>query len=571
MSENNEFMNWWRNGRFGMFIHWGLYSIPAGVWKGELIPGIGEWIMFNARIPVAEYEQLAKQFYPIKFDAAKWVAVAKNAGMKYITITSKHHDGFSLFRSSTSSYNIADATPFGRDVIEELATECAKAGIKLCFYYSQSQDWDEPNGLGNTWDFVPEEEKDFQEYLDNKVKPQLRELLTQYGPVGMIWFDTPKSITNEQSLELKAFVKSIQPDCIVSGRIGNEVGDYGSLGDNQHPAGPASGDWETPCTLNDTWGYKSYDENWKSVEELLGLLVNCASKGVNYLLNVGPDQEGVIPPESVDRLSEVGAWLRVNGEAVYGTKSSPYASDLEHVGISRKGNTLYLMFKQWPGNEFTLVGLKCDVIGARLLSDARIEIPFEQAKEGDIDRLTIDLPQAHNEYFPVVALDLASEAIVDQRIIQQADGSIVLPVHVADLESDGIARVSQTGTMQNWNDPAVKLNWDFVVSRTGRYEVQLEMDMNWERSAQYGSYPVKMSVGDEGLEGIAGVVDIPDDMSGDPFITAVHVLGTVQLTSSGSVRAAITIGEAAKSAPLGFTLSTVKIRLLRNYSPQRSP
>lgn len=558
---NNDFMNWWRSGRFGLFIHWGLYSVPAGVWKGELIPGIGEWIMFRAQIPVNEYEQLAKQFYPIKFNAKEWVAAAKNAGMKYITLTSKHHDGFCLFRSPCNKYNIVDATPFGRDVIQELAKECAKADIKLCFYYSQSQDWHEPNGLGNTWDFKPEEEKDFQQYLDAKVKPQLRELLTQYGPIGMIWFDTPKSITKEQSLELKAFVKAIQPDCIVSGRIGNEVGDYGSMGDNQHPAGPAQGDWETPCTLNDTWGYKSYDNNWKTVKELLHLLVNCVSKGVNYLLNVGPDSEGVIPQPSIERLSSVGAWLKVNGEAVYGTQASPYASDLENVAISRKGNTLYLMFKQWPGAEFSLVGLKTPVISARLLSDARIEIPYSQTRDGDIDNLTIRLPrEAPEEYIPVVALDLDREAEVDERILQQSDGSVSLPVHVAAINPAENARVSQTGTMQEWNDPDAELEWDFVVSQPGNFEVLLEMDMNWKRAESYGNYPVTVTIGNDSLKGVAGVVDIPADMAGDPFFTAVHSMGTVKLPSAGSIRAKMAIEAIAEPAPLGFTLGTVKLK-----------
>ena len=562
MSEQNrDFMSWWREGRFGMFVHWGLYAVPAGVWKGELVPGIGEWIMFKAQIPVTEYEQLAKQFYPIKFDARKWVAVAKSAGQKYITITSKHHDGFCLFHSACSTYNIVDATPFGRDVIKELAEECAKEGIKLCFYYSQSQDWHEPNGLGNAWDFGPDEEKDFQKYLDEKVKPQLRELLTQYGPVGMIWFDTPKSITREQSLELKAFVKDIQPDCIVSGRIGNELGDYGSLGDNQHPAGPAKGDWETPCTLNDTWGYKSYDDNWKPVEELLELLVKCAAKGVNYLLNVGPDEEGVIPRESVERLAKVGEWLKINGEAVYGTSSSPYAGDLNNVGITRKGNTLYLIFKEWLGEEFTLMGLKTPVIGTRLLSDARIDIPFSQTRDGDIDRLVVDLPKTAPEgYFPVVALDLQREAEVDQRILQQADGSISLPVHIASLETDGTASISQTGTMRDWNSPDANLEWDFILSEPGTYEVLLEMDMNWKRTWSYGDYPVIVTIDSQQLEGVAGVVDIPSDMTGDPFFTAVHSMGTVRLTSSGKLKAEIRLGPGIEPSELGFALGTVKLR-----------
>jgi alpha-L-fucosidase len=221
----DEKMQWFRQAKFGLFIHWGLYAIPAGEWKGQPIAGIGEWIMSRARIPVAEYELLAGQFNPVKFDADAWVRVAREAGQKYLVITSKHHDGFAMFGSRASPYNIVDATPFHRDVMKELSAACQKHGVKLCFYYSQSQDWHHPDGLGNTWDY-DDAKKDFPKYLNELVKPQVREILTNYGPIGLIWFDTPQRITREQSQELAALVHSIQPDCLVSGRIGNEVGDY---------------------------------------------------------------------------------------------------------------------------------------------------------------------------------------------------------------------------------------------------------------------------------------------------------------------------------------------------------
>ena len=217
-------LRWWREARFGMFIHWGIYAVPAGVWKGEDIAGIGEWIMNRARIPVEEYAKLAKKFNPVKFNATEWVRVAKTAGMKYIVITSKHHDGFALFDSPSNDYNIVTRTPWGRDPMKALAEACGKAGLRLCFYYSQSQDWRDPNGWSNDWDY-DESKKDYGEYLRRKVKPQLRELLTQYGPIGLIWFDTPQGITRGQSEDLKRLVRELQPDCIVSGRIGSDIGD----------------------------------------------------------------------------------------------------------------------------------------------------------------------------------------------------------------------------------------------------------------------------------------------------------------------------------------------------------
>ncbi|HEV7214974.1 MAG TPA: alpha-L-fucosidase, partial [Chloroflexota bacterium] len=266
-ARNDPRLKWFRDAKFGLFIHWGLYALPAGTWKGQPIAGIGEWIMKRAQIPVTEYEQLAKQFNPVKFNAAEWVALAKAAGQQYIVITSKHHDGFAMYHSQVSDYNIFDATPFKRDPLKELADECGKQGVKLGFYYSQTQDWRHPNGDGNDWDYV-EEQKDFDGYVQQYVKAQVRELLTGYGPVCLIWFDTPKRMTVEQSHELADLVHELQPDCLVSGRIGNAVGDYAEAGDNRIPAGAVHEDWETPATLNDTWGFKSDDHNWKSATDL---------------------------------------------------------------------------------------------------------------------------------------------------------------------------------------------------------------------------------------------------------------------------------------------------------------
>src|SRR5947209_16945693 len=276
-------MKWFREAKFGLFIHWGLYAIPAGEWKGQPIAGIGEWIMQRARIPVREYEQLARQFNSVQFDAARWVALARRAGQKYIVITAKHHDGFCMFDSKVSDYDIVDATPFGRVPIKELADECQKQGMRLGFYYSQTQDWHHPGGDGNDWD-CDEATKDFAGYVEQYVKPQVRELLTNYGPVCLIWFDTPRRITPQQSRELVDLVHLLQPDCLVNGRIGNALGDYAESRDNVIPTGALQSDWEVPATINDTWGFKTNDHNWKSPADLVRKLVDVASKGGNYLL-----------------------------------------------------------------------------------------------------------------------------------------------------------------------------------------------------------------------------------------------------------------------------------------------
>ena len=371
-------LDWWRDAKFGMFIHWGLYAIPAGVWKGEEVPGIGEWVMYRKRIPVAEYELLARQFNPVKFDAAEWVSLARDAGQKYMIITAKHHDGFCMFDSAITDYDIVDATTFGRDPMKELAAECQRQGIKFGFYYSQTQDWHHPDGDGNDWDY-DEDKKDFAGYLEHYVKPQVRELLTNYGPVAVIWFDTPKRITREQSQELLDLVHQLQPDCLVNGRLGNALGDYAEAGDNAIPEELVEADWETPATINDTWGFKVNDHNWKPTEDLIRKLVDIISKGGNYLLNVGPTAEGVIPQPSVERLLGVGRWLKANGEAVYGTQPGP----VQGLGWCRstvRPGKLYLHVFDWPpAGRMQLSGVPETVSRAYLLADPGQPLPVTAA------------------------------------------------------------------------------------------------------------------------------------------------------------------------------------------------
>jgi len=389
----DEKMKWFREAKFGLFIHWGLYAIPAGTWKGQQIAGIGEWIMNRAKIPVAEYEQLAARFNPVKFNADEWVQLAEDAGMKYIVITSKHHDGFAMYGSRASKYNIVDATPFKRDVLKELADACAKRGMRFGFYYSQAQDWHEPGGAGNTWDFGPDEEKDksgaYDRYLREKAEPQVKELLTGYGPVCLIWFDTPRMMTADRGQRFIDIVHSLQPACLIDGRLGT-AGDYRSMGDNRIPNEVIHEDWEVPATLNRTWGYKSYDHDWKTPEDLTFKLVDIVSKGGNYLLNVGPTSEGIIPQPSQDNLRAVGRWLKVNGESIYGAGVTPFGEELGGPDPERKDDKgqpvfqaktdwrcttkpgrLYIHLFKWPAGAFELPPIKEKVTRAYLLADAQ--------------------------------------------------------------------------------------------------------------------------------------------------------------------------------------------------------
>jgi len=317
-------MAWWREARFGMFIHWGIYSVPAGVYQGKEIPGIGEWVMNNAKIPVAEYGKYAAQFNPVEFNADEWVKLAKEAGMKYIVITSKHHDGFAMFHSKVSPYNIVDDTPFKRDVIAEMAAACKKYGMPLGLYYSQAQDWHAPGGaaIGGHWDKA--QDGDMDQYLDQIAVPQVKEILGNYGKIRILWWDTPEGMTPERAAKFMPILEQ-HPDLITNNRLGGGVeGDLETPEQYIPATGTPGKSWESCMTMNDTWGYKTNDHNWKSAKALVRNLIDIASKGGNYLLNVGPTSMGQIPEASVERLKEIGAWMKINGEAIYGTSSSPF-------------------------------------------------------------------------------------------------------------------------------------------------------------------------------------------------------------------------------------------------------
>ncbi len=418
-------MEWWREARFGMFIHWGLYAVPAGVWKGKQIPGIGEWIMAGANIPVAEYAPLAKQFSPVKFDPARWVSIAKAAGMKYIVITSKHHDGFSLWNSKVSDYDVVDSTPFGKDILAALTKECRRQGIKMCFYHS-ILDWHHPaqfvnpkaknprDGHANN-SIHPERKAEYVSYM----KAQLRELITNYDP-AVLWFDGEwvDWWTEPDGKDLYNYVRSLKSDIIVNNRVGKGrrgmqglnkgpgyAGDFGTPEQEIPATGQPGVDWESCMTMNDTWGYKSFDKNWKSTQQLVRNLVDIVSKGGNYLLNVGPTAEGLIPEASVQRLAEIGRWMDVNAEAIYDTTASPFPQP-SWGRFTKKPGFLYAHVFEWPGDgQLQIPALKQNVAKASLLTAAGSQsLEVKQSETGIFVSLPAKPPSPIDS---VVKLDLA--------------------------------------------------------------------------------------------------------------------------------------------------------------------
>jgi alpha-L-fucosidase len=509
---------WFRDARFGMFVHWGLYSVAAGAWQGRDVPGYGEWIMSRGKIPRDEYAKLAGKFNPVKFDADAWVKVARDAGMRYLVITAKHHDGFCLFGTGTTTYDIVDGTPYGRDVMKELSRACREQGLKFCFYYS-IMDWHNPDQTGN----FPA----YHSYLQEQVK----ELLSNYGPLGIMWFDGEwiKQWDQQKGRELEALCRSLQPQIIVNNRVGKRKRDDGDYETPEQtiPAGKIKGRlWETCMTMNGTWGYKSKDHNWKSATDCLHKLVDIASKGGNFLLNVGPTDEGEIPAPSVSTLREMGAWLRVNGEAVYGTDASPYTKHPFDGRCTTRGNTLYVhLFAAKPNEPVLLRGLSAEVRGARLL-DTRTDaakVTATPSPDGPILQLTA-VPDG---IVTVVALELAAPPTVDTRLRPGPDGVLHLPARSALTHGDRLAYEDGNGK-DNLGFWTVKDDWAewSVVAPPGEYEVLL--DYACDTGSGGSRYAVE--VGEQRLEAM-----VPADGTGSWTAFRQVALGRVQLPGEGTI------------------------------------
>ena len=345
---------WFSQARFGMFIHWGVYSVPAR----------GEWVRYVERIPSSEYERLAQKFNPERYNPEEWVDLALEAGMRYMVLTTRHHDGYSLFDSEVSDFTAAK-TAAQRDLVAEYVEACKKKGMKIGFYYSLL-DWRYPAYFeGPKKD--PEGWAKFREY----VHAQVRELCSNYGKIDVLWYDGwwPWTAEDWRSAELNEMVRKLQPGILINNRSGLRE-DFGTPEQKIEPTADVNYMWETCMTMNDNWGYSAADRNWKSIKQLVMNLVYCAKDGGNYLLNVGPKSDGTIPLPSVRRLKRIGTWMRINGESVYGTKRCPQYSSM--IGVTTaKGAIGYHHVFRWPGREITISGVRNKVLSAQLLATGK--------------------------------------------------------------------------------------------------------------------------------------------------------------------------------------------------------
>jgi alpha-L-fucosidase len=537
-------MEWYNDAKFGLFIHWGLYSIPAGVWNGEeQKAGYAEHIMRTEQIPIAEYEKLAEQFNPINYDPEQIAELADKAGMKYLVITAKHHDGFAMYHSKSDPYNVVDATPYNKDILKPLFDAFRKRGIKVGFYYSQAQDWHEKGGSGNMWDFPTlgktRKANVMMPYIQSKVIPQLTELLTDYGKIDLIWFDTPNGINPEMAQLLHDTVKGIQPDCLISGRlIYKEYSeqyaswvDYASLGDNANITSPQGFPWESCMTMNHSWGFKTSDHKWKPTREFLVGLATTAANGGTLLLNIGPKADGTVPEPSVQILTKIGQWMEINGESIYQTKPSPFDQFFPWGYVTQRDGKVYLHVLNWKsGNRLILPGVQTQIDGATVLGHDELGASVTQA-DGAV-QITLDGNFDNSKPHPVVVLTHQKGLLkVEASEIREVDGKINLLPALAKVAGEGktIHSVNYGNKgqvmlqMRTTNKPN-EAQWNFDVAQPGTYDLKVRV--------KYIHQPIDPKVmfmaslnGEEQFE-----FNLPTTWEGEKWMT----LGSVEIETPGS-------------------------------------
>lgn len=471
-----------REGKYAMFIHWGLFSYIGNQWKGKTYYGISEWIMNSkmANIPPNEYMSVAKDFNPVNFNAKAIVQLAKDAGMKYIVVTSKHHDGFAMFHSNDDKFNIVDATPFKRDPMIELAKACRDAGLGFGFYYSQNQDWTAPGGKGGTERDEQGNKKSFDDYFKEKCYPQVQQITTQYGPIELVWFDTPGGMDKKYAEKLVELVHKNQPGAYVSGRVGHNLGDYTTLGDMEVPKENVEGLWESVDVTNDSWGYAWYDQNWKSAKEILTRTLSTIARGGTYMLNVGPKPDGTIPDQAVMALRNSGSWIKKYPQTIYGAKASPWKHALPWGDATLQGDKISLLVYQWPSTgHLYLSGLLSKITSVKLLNKGKQETLLFTKNNGWVD---IQVPvKAPETMVSVIEISVKGVPMIDT--MQSLDPQIETTMYVDFAKAVNCVKKEKswmekfgewkhTMEVTTWESEG-KLQWEFEVLKPGYYQTEL--------------------------------------------------------------------------------------------------
>jgi alpha-L-fucosidase len=469
------FFDW---GNYAMFVHWGLYSQIGNKWEGKTYYGIGEWIMNKnmADIPADEYKATARNFNPEKFDAKELAQLAKDAGMKYIIITSKHHDGFAMYHSKCNKFNIVDATPFKRDPMKELSEACKELGLGFGFYYSHNQDWTYPGGTGGPKVDHDGNRKTFDDYFAEKCLPQVEEITKNYGDIELIWFDTPGGMPAKYAQQLVDVVHRNQPGALVSGRVGFDMGDYRTLGDMEVPLENIEGLWEGVDVTNDSWGYAWYDQNWKTPKQILNYLISTIARGGTYMLNVGPDPLGEIPEPAQFSLRSAGKWITRYPQVIYSAEASPWKHALPWGDVVVNDGKLYLTVFEWPASgKLHLPGLESEIASIKLMTNNKPQ-KLTFAKEGKWT--VINVPYgAPEKWVSVIEIALKGDIKVDNFQVVDPEFGLSLSAKFATSENGKVVNkrwMEKFGEWKfkyqvgDWNENT-SVTWEFEIKTPGRY------------------------------------------------------------------------------------------------------
>lgn len=495
---------WFTDARFGMFIHWGVYSGAEGYWKGEKLRNdndYAEWLMYRNRIEIDEYVTLLKRFDWNDIEPEEWVLLAKNSGMKYITITAKHHDGFGLWDSKVSDYDLGNFTNPKRDIIQEMAAACKKHGIKLCLYYSHWVDWEHKYGWDHTREIYNLKPEEYDIYWQEKVIPQIKELLTNYGEISMLWFDmwihhSNSIVTQKQLLQLKSTIRELQPNCLVNSRLGLSIEedpdiDYKTLGDNQLGSKKEDFPWQSPATVAHSWGFNSSDTKWKSTSNLLKALIGNASLNGNFMLNIGPRANGDVPYEISNRMLEMGNWFKVNGEAIYGTEAFDLDKDQHDWGkitCKQDGDKykLYLHVYNWPLNKkLYLTGVSSAPEQIYTLANKQ-KSPLNFKFSEVFTEISLPDDQPDN-YVSVVVVEYNSKpGIIDGLISKTVDGGYsLLPDNQNPKENSIIINpIKSRGTVPKCVvvDSNKTLKWRIYIDTAGEKDIDVSYSFQNQKS-----------------------------------------------------------------------------------------